>query len=816
MASALANAGRNHITARTYSPRRNADLVRLLLLRMYAVILAAVGGAMLVGGLYLIGLGGSPYYVVAGPLILVSAVLLFLRRRAGVWVYAAVVALTLVWAIYEVGFDGWALMPRLALLSALGLWLLMPWTQRALTGELRLASRVGGATPLILGGFVASIGLGIALHTVWVQPRLPQDPRFQTGLGKFPEQPAPVNVRDDNPDQWPHFGGDQGGSRYSRLNQITPANVSRLKTAWSVDVGTLPGMTANPIKVADTLYTCNNNNEVFALDAATGKQRWTYDASNGYGGVCRGVSFYRVPDSQGTCSTRILTATNTAQLIALDAITGRPCPGFGQNGIVDLLKGMADAEGKLVRGYYRVRGAPALVRGKVVLGGFITDNQYWGEPSGVVRAFDAVTGEFAWAWDVGRPDRTTEPPEGETYTPSTPNSWAPMSVDDELGYVFLPTGNATPDLFGGNRRSFDEQFSSSVVALDGETGRRVWSFQTRHHDLWDQDVASQPTLIDLPDQTGQVRKALIQPTKQGEIFVLDRETGKPIFDVTEKPVPQKGAVPDERLAATQPFSSLLPSFRGRDLREADMWGISPIDQLYCRIRFKQARYEGPHTPPGLTPSIIYPSMFGAMNWGSVSVDPVHRVMVVNSNRMANYVRLLPREEADAKGLRREGEYPDPSKFSYSAPMEDTPYGVERPYWLTALGIPCITPPYGLISAVDLNSGKLLWTDRFGTSLGSGPLGLKLPLALPMGTPNHGGSMITSTGLLFIGATPDSFMRAYDVRTGKELWRQELPGGGNSQPISYTVGGKQYILISAGGSGAIGARQSTKMVAFTLP
>lgn len=788
----------------------------LILLRVYALILGSIGLTMLSGGIWLGSLGGSFYYAVAGLIITASAVLLFLRRSAGAWLYGLVLALTLGWAVYEVGVDGWALMPRIVLPLALGVWLLLPWTQRALKGHsIGMTRRVHPAA-LILGGAVASLVLGFVLHVAFVAPTLALDPRFQTGETTFLERTPVAVPAAGSSDDWARFGGDDGGSRYTRLDQIKPGNVATLKVAWSVDVGSVPGMTATPIKIGNTLYTCNNRNEVFAIDAATGKQRWTYDASNGYGGVCRGVSYYRVPGAAGLCGTRIFTATNTAQLIAIDAESGQACPDFGKRGIVDLLVGMADADGKTVGGYYRVRAAPTIVRGKIVLGGFVTDNQYWGEPSGVIRAFDAVTGKLAWAWDVGHPDRTGEPPAGESYTPSTPNSWAPMSVDEELGLVYAPTGNATPDLFGGNRRPFDDKYSSSVVALDAETGRTVWSFQTRHHDLWDHDVASQPTLVELPDAGGRIRKALIQPTKQGEIFVLDRASGKPIFDVVEKPVPQSGAVREERLSPTQPYSDRLPSFRGADLREADMWGLSPIDQLYCRIRFKQARYEGPHTPPGLTPSLIYPSMFGAINWGSISVDPVHRVMVVNSNRMASYVRLLPRKEVEDRKLIREGEFADGMKQAFGSPQENTPYGVERPYWLTALGVPCIAPPYGLLSAVDLDTGKLVWTQRFGTALGSGPPGFDFPLALPMGTPNHGGSLITSSGLLFIGATPDNFLHAYDLPSGKLLWRTELPGGGNSLPISYAIGGRQYIAISAGGSGVIGARQSTKMVAFILP
>ena len=484
--------------------------------------------------------------------------------------------------------------------------------------------------------------------------------------------------------------------------------------------------------------------------------------------------------------------------------------------MTDLTRGIGDFEGEVIPGYYRVTSAPTVVRGNVVVGGWVTDGQYWGETSGVVRAYDATTGEFAWAWDMGNPGVHTEPPEGETYTTSTPNSWAPMSADEELGLVYFPTGNATPDFYGPHRREFDDEFSSSVIAVNAETGELAWSFQTVHHDVWDYDVASQPTLVDLPGEGGAVRPALVQATKHGELYVLDRATGAPLFDVTETPVPQAGAVPAERLSPTQPRSNMLPSFRSAMLREADMWGISPIDQLYCRVQFAQARYEGHMTPPGLDNSIIFPATFGAVNWGSVSIHPEHGVMVVNHNRFASYMRLLTREVADEMRLAPQGPYGNSSEVGAAVPQARTEYAAYPQFWLTPLGIPCIAPPYGLISAVDLNSGQLLWSDRLGTSLGSGPSGFQFPFALPMGTPTHGGSLVTQSGLVFIGATADNFFRAFDLRTGEELWRYELPGGGSSTPISYTIDGRQYVAIVAAGQGAIRSRFSTKMVAFALP
>jgi len=783
-----------------------------VLLRTFAVVVGAAGLFMLVGGVDLVRSGGSAYYLVAGAMIAASSVLLFLRRREGAWLYFAALGLTIVWALWEVGFAGWLLLPRLLMLTLFGLWLLLPWSRRALRGK-ATTPLVPAVRPQLAigGGTVAAIVLGALAHAA-VGPQENPDPRFQTGAGLFPEHAVPAVATGSSGADWANYGGDPGGSRYTALDQITPSNVSQLKVAWTATLGTVSamGMEATPIKIGETLYTCNNN-EVFALDAATGRQRWTYDASRGHGNVCRGVAFYRGPAVQGQCAERVLTATAAAELIALDAGTGQPCPEFGENGIVDLRAGLSEAP----KGYYRVTSAPTVVRGKVVLGGWISDGQYWGEPSGVVRAFDAVTGRLAWAWDMGRPDRSGPPPQGEHYTPSTPNSWGPMSVDETVGAVYLPTGNATPDYFGAQRRPFDDRFSSSVVALDAETGKLRWSFQTVHHDLWDRDVASQPSLVDLTIG-GALRHALIQPTKQGDIYVLDRLTGQPLFPVTEVPMPSRGGVPEERPAPTQPLSNALPSFRGPRLREIDMWGVTPLDQLYCRIEYSKARYDSDYTHPGLAPSILYPSSFGAINWGSVSVDKAHGVMFVNSNRLGSYLSLITRAEADRRGLKPQGDWGKAAEVGDGVPQKNTPYGLAIKFWLTPIGAPCNAPPYGHLSAVDLNTGKLIWTRNFGTAKGSAPLGLPQPLALPLGALNHGGSVATSTGLLFIGAAKDGYIRAYDSRTGKELWRDSLPGGGQATPAVYSVGGREYLVISAGGTPALQSKLGTTVVAYALP
>jgi len=784
-----------------------------LLLRTFAVVVGGVGLFMLVGGVELVRFGGSAYYMVAGGMIAASSVLLFLRRWEGAWLYFAAIGLTIIWALWEVGFAGWLLLPRLLMLTLFGLWLLLPWSRRALRGN-ATTPFVPAVRPqfAIGGGAVVAVILGALAHAA-TGPEENRDPRFQTGAGSFPQPAAPAAVAGASGADWTNYGGDAGGSRYTALDQITPSNVSQLKVAWTATLGaaSAAGLEATPIKIGDTLYTCNNNNEVFALDAATGRQRWTYDASRGHGNVCRGVAFFRGPAVQGQCAERVLTATAAAQLIALDARTGRPCPGFGENGIVDLRVGLSEAP----KGYYRVTSAPTVVRGKVVLGGWISDGQYWGEPSGVVRAFDAVTGRLAWAWDMGRPDQSGLPPQGEHYTSSTPNSWGPMSADETAGAVYLPTGNATPDYFGAQRRPFDDRFSSSVVALDAETGKLRWSFQTVHHDLWDRDVASQPTLVDLRIG-GTLRRALIQPTKQGDIYVLDRLTGQPIFPVTEVPMPSRGGVPEERPAPTQPRSNALPSFRGPKLREIDMWGVTPLDQLHCRIEYSKARYDSDYTHPGLTPSILYPSSFGAINWGSISVDKAHGVMFVNSNRFGSYLNLITRAEADRRGLKPQGDWGNAAEVGNGVPQKNTPYGLAIKFWLSPIGAPCNAPPYGHLSAVDLSTGKLIWTQNFGTAKGSAPLGLPQPLALPLGALNHGGSVATSTGILFIGAAKDGYIRAYDSRTGKELWRDSLPGGGQATPAVYSVGGTEYLVISAGGTAALQTKLGTTLVAYALP
>lgn len=773
-----------------------------LLRYLFALLLVATGGSLAWLGTSLLGLGGSPYYLLAGIAMTVSAILIARSDWNGVRLYAAFLGATLGWALWESGLDGWALAPRLAMPGVIGLWMLTPWFRQGM----RVEHPLPGARilwPVLAVAVVALVGLVFWLD----RTPAPTDTDFAAT--------GPASAADGD---WTHYGNDAGGSRYSPLAQITPANVGNLAPAWVYRTGPVPSgapasFQVTPIKIGERLYLCTGYNDVIALDAETGKQMWRYrpkvDLRGIFGLTCRGVTYYRVPGTTGPCAERIYTATVDARLIALDAATGRLCPDFGRNGEVNLLTGMGTVE----KGYYFVSSPPALVRGRLVLGGWVTDGQHTGEPSGVIRAFDAVTGAFSWAFDSGRPDLHAMPTGQSGFTRGTPNSWAPMSADEALGLVYVPTGNATPDYFGGHRTANDDRFSSAVIALDATSGAVRWAFQTTHHDLWDYDVPAQPTLIDLPGGM----KGLLQPTKRGEIFFLDRRTGKPIARVEERRVPQ-GAVPGERAAATQPFSVGLPSFGGPQPSEERMWGLTPIDQAMCRIRFRRARFEGTMTPLGTDrPTLTWPGYLGGIDWGGVSVDPRRHLMIVNNNQVANYNRLIPRALANRMGI-KPMTAAHMSDVGGPAAQMGVPYAAQVAPFLSPLAIPCQQPPYGMISAVDLLTGKLVWSRRFGTSRDSGPLALPTFLPIPMGVPNIGGSVTTAGGLFFIGATQEHALHAYDSGTGAALWTARLPAGAQATPATYwsSRSGRQFVVVAAGGHGAMLSGSSDTVIAYALP
>lgn len=785
---------------------RAAPRWRSLLCRVQAVVSVLTGLILMAGGARLVWLGGSPYYLIAGAVVLAAGYGVWRGRLWGVWVFSLLLVATSGWALWEAGLDPWALLPRLAMLWALGLPLLMFRPAAMAAGSDAPALR-RSATPLLALSLLLPVGImlsaGVSYRNLLQSPATGAATKTMLGVGAG---------RD-----WSVVGGTAGGLRFSELDAINVANVHGLKKAWSYRFpgGDDVGVAGTPIKIGNRIFACNNVNVVVALDSTTGREIWRHDPAvdlkNVPFPVCRGVAYLDI--GSGPCARRIFTNTVDARLIALDADTGARCPGFGKNGQISLLDGL----GKVPKGYYYPSSAPTIGRGRIVIGGMIPDGQYWGEPSGVVRAFDARTGELSWAYDVARPDQPKLAP-GEIYTPATPNSWAPMSYDDKLGLVYVPTGVATPDHFGAMRRPFDEEIGSAVMALDIQTGRRAWLFRTVHHDIWDYDVASQPVLIDFPTGRGVV-PALLQATKRGETFLLDRATGKPIDAVEERPTPQKGKAPEERLSPTQPFPTHIPGLGGADLRERDMWGLTPFDQIWCRIRFREARYEGPMTPPGLTPSIMYPGYLGGMDWGGISIDPYLGRIIAPTNHVANYMQLLPRAEADAMGVRIYGSNAagDELKTAMNIAVHaGQPYAASKAPFLSPLDVPCQEPPWSRLSAVDVVRGAVDWSHPLGSGRSNGPLGIASGLDVTMGVPAMGGALVTRGGLTFIGASTDSRLRAFDTRTGQLLWQSDLPASGNSGPMSYVAGnGRQMVVVGAGGHKLLRSKSGAHLIAYAL-
>lgn len=766
-----------------------------------ALLLLATGLAMAVPGLYLAGLGGSLYYIIAGALILVSAWLVWKARDSGVVLYWLVFLGTVGWSLWEVGLDGWALMPRLVYLGVGGLWLLLFVVPHGGLRWLRVAA------PVFCILLVAVIA--IASWPAPTQAMFASSPPAGQGDG-----------------QWTNYGNSPDATRYSALAEITPANVGRLEQAWvyhtgmfAPDAHSAHQLELTPLMVDGLLYGCDAHTGIFALDPVTGRQVWRHDAgidvAKGGRGVCRGVSYYKAPGPVPECPTRILVGTVDNRLIAVDAKTGKSCTGFGVNGSVDLSEG--EGLQNFAQGWINPTSPPAIVRGVAVIGAYIIDNAAVNVPPGVIRGYDAVTGALKWAFDPGRPDVHGAPAPGQSYVAATPNAWSPFSGDDALGLVYLPMGNGSPDYYGKYRTPDTDRFATAVVALDVETGAVRWTFQAIHHDLWDYDLAAQPVLANFPAPGGSV-PALIQATKTGQIFVLDRRSGKPLTKVEERPVPAS-TIADERWSHSQPYSVGMPDFSGPRLTEADMWGITPFDQLYCRIQFKGARYEGMYTPLRLGSSVRTPGELGGIDWGSVSLDEKRGILIVNSNIMADYDELISREQADREHLftamdpRSKGAPKPPTR---GAAMAGTPYGLHFDGFRTPLGIPCQRPPYGYLAAVDLKSGQLLWKHTLGNASNSGPFGVGLGLPFGLGTPNIGGSIVTGGGLVFIGATQDMYFRAVDEASGEVLWKVKLPAGGHATPMTYRGrDGHQYVLIAAGGNGGFGTGSGDNLIAYRL-
>ena len=771
---------------------------RPIIIASTCLVFAIIGIAVAAGGIWLITLGGSWYYAIAGLVFITAAVLIWRRSATALWLYAAFVIATLGWAIWEIGFDWWQLGPRGGVIVLLALWLLTPWVRRKLTGSGAAALALAVVTALVVAGY-----------SLTVDPyELVGELSTETVSGT-PNRGGDVPVGD-----WHFYGGTQFGQHYSPLTQITAENVAKLQEAWTYRTGDLrrsedvPETTyqVTPLKAGDTLYICTPHNFAIAIDAATGKEKWRFDPKIGLDKdrqhqTCRGVSYYAdAKIAPGVaCRARIYLPTSDARLIALDATNGQVCLGFAEGGTLNLLASMPYANKS---GHYYSTSAPLVAGGKVIVGGAVNDNNSTEEPSGVIRAYDAETGQLIWNWDSGNPLQTKPIGPNETYTSNSPNMWSTASADEKLGLVYLPLGNQTPDQLGMGRSENVEKFSTSITALDLNTGQVRWVRQTVHHDLWDMDVPAQPTLVDIRTAAGVV-PALVGPTKQGDLYVLDRRTGEPVIPVKEVPAPG-GAIEGDHSSPTQPVSEL--TFMPQPLVEHDMWGMTLFDQLACRIGFHRLRYEGRYTPPSLQGSLIYPGNFGVFNWGGVAVDPVRQVMFGMPTYLAFTSQLIPRDQVPPPGDTKGSE-------QGLNRNEGAPYAVKMGPFLSPLGIPCQTPPWGYVAGADLRTGKIVYKRRNGTVSDMTPL----PLPLKVGVPGIGGPMITAGGVAFLGAAVDDYLRAYDVTTGTQLWQARLPAGGQSTPMSYeTSDGRQFVVIVAGGHGSVGTKPGDYVKAYALP
>lgn len=824
-----------------------------------------IGLVLAAGGAWLASLGGSWFYLIAGVGFITTALLLWRQRPAALWVYALLLLATLAWSLWEAGLDWWPLATRLGLPFLLGLWLLLPWVRRRLvprtTGSASHSSAAGHGPGWLSLAFATAAVLLVSIGS-WTRDANRVE-------GRLPATAAIPPAAGDGvpPGEWHAYGRTGHGQRYSPLPQITPDNVDQLEVAWTYRTGDVRGQPGDPeettfevtpLKIDDRLFLCTPHQSVIALDATTGEEIWRLDPRiQGKLALqhltCRGLAWYpgtpaattrgageapagaeataapateaavpampseaaRTPSGApvasgglpGTpsCTARLFMPTADGRLIAIDPTDGRVCTDFGNGtGQVDLWRNMPEVN----PGSYYSTSPPVVTGSLVIIGGTVLDNVSTTEPSGVIRAFDVHTGELVWNWDPGNPGDTAPIATGDTYSMSTPNSWSISSVDEELGLVYIPMGNQPPDQWGGERDPEGERYSSSVVALDTATGQLRWVFQTVHHDLWDYDVPAQPSLVDLAIG-GENVPTLVQPTKQGEIFVLDRRTGEPLLPVEEVPVPQ-GAATGDHTAPTQPVSAL--SFGPPDLAGADMWGATLLDQMACRIQLRRLRYEGRYTPPSEQGSLIHPGNFGVFNWGGVAVDPVRQVVFATPTYLAFTSKLIPREDDETLYV-QSGDAPPHSPLPNLNENIGAPFAVEMGPFLSPLALPCHQPPWGYVAVADLTTGDVVWKHRNGTVRDLAPI----PLPFRMGVPGIGGPIMTASGLAFHSGTMDYYVRGFDVATGEELWRDRLPAGGQATPMTYLgADGRQYLLVMAGGHGSTGTRTGDYVIAYALP
>jgi quinoprotein glucose dehydrogenase len=617
--------------------------------------------------------------------------------------------------------------------------------------------------------------------------------------------------------------GAEGGSHYSAIDEISRENVDSLRVTWvfrTGDVSDGEGTTgpatafeSTPIVLDGTMYVATPSAHVIALDPEHGTPRWTYDAHLDRAPLShdevttRGVAAWvdSARDDSAPCRTRIFVATFDARLIALDGRTGTPCADFGRDGIVDLHTGVRGAD-QLAHEYH-VSSPPAIIRDLVVVGSSIFDNVHAEAPSGVVRAFDVHTGALRWSWEPLLDEATADSDSAgakRRFRSGAANAWGLLAVDAARDLVFIPTGSPSPDHFGGLRPG-PNAYANSIVALRGSTGQMVWHFQLVHHDLWDYDAAAQPVLTTVM-RNGVAIPAVMQASKTGAVFVLDRDTGVPLFPVVERTVPRSD-VPGEDASLTQPFPSMPASVVPQGMRPSDAWGLTPVDRNWCEQRIRSLRSEGIFTPPSLRGSVVFPGFLGGVNWGGVGVDRPRGVAIVNTIRLATVVTLLPSDSVAEDALHA-------GRDAAVAKQEGAPYGSRREVLRSPLGLPCNAPPWGTLIALDLDDGRVRWEVPLGTMSDFA----HVPAPEKWGSPSLGGPLVTAGGLVFIAAAMDHHLRAFDTESGRKVWEAALPASAQATPMTYRVraDGKQFIVIAAGGHHQMHTRQGDYLIAYALP
>ncbi len=620
---------------------------------------------------------------------------------------------------------------------------------------------------------------------------------------------------------WPIHGATQEGTRYSSLTQINRENVGDLEIAWRYRSGEMSRRGDKfaqskdqnvPITVAGNLIVCTPFNRIIALDPVSGEERWVFDPEVSMDlqppapYACRGVAAWHdeSTDEKELCHDRIIFGTNDLRIFAIDAHSGLQCSRFGNNGWISAPASKTQA----YPGEIRYLMPPVIIKDIFVIGSAIMDSHRVDTHSGKVQAFDVRTGMKIWEFDP-IPKDSQDPAmaswDGDSaYSTGSGNVWGNMAVDQEHDLVFLPTSSPAPDYYGGLRKGNNE-YTDSVVALRGSTGEVVWHYQLLHHDIWDYDIASQPLLVEIPIK-GQQVPVVVQNTKQGMVFVFHRETGEPVFPIEERAVP-KGDVPGEWYSPTQPFPTRPPPLIPHSITPDNAWGFTFWDKNKCRDKIKALRHGGIYTPPSLQGTATVPWNGGGANWGGPAFDPERKLMVINTNRIAEVLRIIPQLEMQRQSHGKR------SLDMYAATvMQGTPFAIKKTMLMSPFGAPCSTPPWGGLTAVNLTDATIKWD----VALGSIEERLPLPIPWELGMPGVGGPIITASGLIFIAATFDQNFRAFDIDTGKELWRFKLPAGSQTTPITYSVNGRQYIVLTSGGHGQVKTKRGDYVLAFSLP